>query len=235
VLARGAPYPHALPANAVVWIVSPGGGAPQAGGAEQVQQREVALALAGAAVGHAQQPRPLVVGERARLAAADPLGAYGAQLLGLDAEGVGESAQRGEVLGDGCGGPPGALERVAVGAHGLRRDVTRAGVGSEERAERSVHRGVGAPRLRRALAGGDFCGASGEPAGVDELAGDRGGELWTGELELVSHAGQHGQDFGRVRELSLPDASERAVGLAEMHGRHRRRRGCCIATKEHSA
>ena len=44
-------------------------GAAQPGGAEQVQQGEVAPALASAAVGHAQQPLPLVVIERARLAA----------------------------------------------------------------------------------------------------------------------------------------------------------------------
>jgi hypothetical protein len=45
--------------------------APQADRAEQVQQREVALALAGAAVGHLQQPRELFVRQRARLAPGD--------------------------------------------------------------------------------------------------------------------------------------------------------------------
>jgi hypothetical protein len=64
-------------------------GASQVGGAEQVQQREVALALAGAAVGHAQQSRPPVVGERPRLAPADALRAHRAQLLGLNAECLG--------------------------------------------------------------------------------------------------------------------------------------------------
>jgi hypothetical protein len=77
----------------------PGGfGAPQAGGAEQVQQREVALALPGPAVGHAQQPRPLVVCDRTRLAAADELRAPRPQLLRFDAERLGQPAQGGECL-----------------------------------------------------------------------------------------------------------------------------------------
>jgi hypothetical protein len=46
-------------------------GTPQPGGAEQVQQRQVALALARAAVGHPQKPRELVVGQGARFAARD--------------------------------------------------------------------------------------------------------------------------------------------------------------------
>jgi hypothetical protein len=45
--------------------------APQAGRAEQVQQRQVALALPCAAVRHPQQPLVLLVRERARLAASD--------------------------------------------------------------------------------------------------------------------------------------------------------------------
>jgi len=48
-------------------------GAPQAGGAEQVKQRQVPPALAGAPVGHPQQQGPFVMGERPRLTAADAL------------------------------------------------------------------------------------------------------------------------------------------------------------------
>jgi hypothetical protein len=60
-------------------------GAAQPGGAEQVQQRELALAVAGAAVGYPQQPRVLVVGEGARLPARDPRRTDGSHgLVGAD-------------------------------------------------------------------------------------------------------------------------------------------------------
>ena len=45
--------------------------APKAGRAEQMQQREIALALAGATIGHLQQARELLVRQGARLASRD--------------------------------------------------------------------------------------------------------------------------------------------------------------------
>ena len=51
--------------------------APETGRAEQVQQRQVALALAGAPVGHPQQSLELLFREGARLAAGDALRADG--------------------------------------------------------------------------------------------------------------------------------------------------------------
>ncbi len=95
---------------------------------------------------------------------------------------------------------PLALERVAVGPHGLRSEVGRRRVGAEDRAEGSVNRGVGAPRFGRALAGGDLGGARGEPSRIDELAGERRGERQSARLELMGHGAEHGQGFGRVRE-----------------------------------
>ena len=103
--------------------------------------------------------------------------ASAAWLLGdagvLEAERVGEAAESGEVLGHRGRRSTRALERVAVGAHGFSRHVIRRGVGSQDGAEGPVHRGVGAARLGRALVGGDFRRARGEPAGVDEFAEDR--------------------------------------------------------------
>jgi len=104
---------------------------------------------------------------------ADALRAHRAQLLRLDAERLGQPAQSGEVLGHGGRRAARALERVAVGTHGLRREVGRRRVGAEERAECPIHRGVDAPRFGGALASGNFGGADGQAAGIDELAGER--------------------------------------------------------------
>jgi hypothetical protein len=94
------------------------------------------------------------------------------------------------VLGHAGGRTICTLERVAVGTHGLRREVGRRRIRAEERAEWPVHRGIGAPRFGGALAGGDFRGADGQAAGVDELAGERRGERRNGGLELVGHGAE---------------------------------------------
>ena len=112
-----------------------------------MQQREVALALAGPAVGHLQQPRELLVRQGARLAARDARRPDRAH-VGVGADGRGEAADRGEVLGDRRGRAVGVLERVAVRAHRLGREVLDGGVLAEESDERAVHGGVGAARLR---------------------------------------------------------------------------------------
>lgn len=77
-----------------------GFGAPQAGGAEQMQQRKVALPLAGAAVGHLQQQRELVMGECARFSARHARRAHGLN-RGVGTDRVGEATQRGEVAAAG--------------------------------------------------------------------------------------------------------------------------------------
>jgi hypothetical protein len=89
------------------------------------------------------------------------------------------------VLGDGRRRAPGALERVAVGAHRLRGQFLGAGVRAEEGTEGAVDGGVGAPRLGRALARGDLRRANGQAGGVNELAdqGRRGGTA----LQLAGH------------------------------------------------
>jgi hypothetical protein len=52
------------------------------------------------------------------------------------------------VLGDRWRGAVGVLERVAVGAYGLGREVLDGGVLAEEAQQRAVDGGVGAARLR---------------------------------------------------------------------------------------
>jgi hypothetical protein len=64
-------------------------GAPQAGGPEQVQQREVAPAGGAAPVGHPQQARVLLGAERARLTARHPLAADVADALDHELGGEG--------------------------------------------------------------------------------------------------------------------------------------------------
>ena len=76
------------------------------------------------------------------------------------------------MLGHGSRRAARALERVAVSAHDLGGDVVGRGFGPEERAERSVDRGVGAPRLGRALSSRDLGRTRAESTRVDELAGD---------------------------------------------------------------
>jgi hypothetical protein len=81
------------------------------------------------------------VRERAWFAARDPRGAHGAQ-LGVDAERLGQAAQRGEVLGHRRRRAPRALERVAVGAHRFGGELLGAGVRAQERGEAAVDGGV---------------------------------------------------------------------------------------------
>jgi hypothetical protein len=91
--------------------------------------------------------------------------------------------------------------RVAVGAHRFGCDRRGGGIRAQEGAEGAVHRS-------------GFRGADGQAAGIDALAGERRGERRSGGLELVGQGAEHGQEFGCVRELSLPDIRSGATAAA---------------------
>jgi hypothetical protein len=79
-----------------------------------MQERQVALALARAPVGHPQQPRELVPAQRAGLATRDALRSHGADRR-VRIERLSELTQRRQVLGDRRRRPAGAFELIAVG------------------------------------------------------------------------------------------------------------------------
>ena len=114
---------------------------------------EVAPAGERAPVGHPQQPRVLLDGQRPRLAAGDLPATDLVHVVCPERRG--ECAQRGEVLGDRRRRLAARLERAAVRAHALTGEFVAVGAGPEERAVGLVDAGVRRARQHRGLVGGD--------------------------------------------------------------------------------
>lgn len=105
-------------------------------------KHQVALAASGAPVGHPQQPRVLLAGQRAGLAERDGLRADLGDLR-VSPQRVSERAQRREVLSDRRRGAPLSLESIAPRPHSFGAQGVEPGGSAEPGAKRTIDTRVG--------------------------------------------------------------------------------------------